>query len=169
MDLPKLELECQDERLTSDVLRLSFARAWMGRDDIALIEAQKLIPHPADFPIAVICAGEWVKDPFVKAEVERMAASMGDAALIPSREKTALYVYKLTEEAKTITDKLNCIRTFADIVGYTKGGNSPGITNNITANKVLMIKDKGTETEWSDSLAKQQRTLIAEARAESIH
>ncbi len=110
---------------------------------------------------ALRAAQEWPKDGFVIAEQARLQAE-GFEVYKPEelRNKLITELLKIVENEKAYADdKIKA----ADQIGKLKAlhpKQETNINNNvITANKVMLVRDHGSNEDWEHKLREQQRSL----------
>jgi hypothetical protein len=148
-----------DTRLTDRTLMAAFAAEWLRKPDEPFACVMRLFPLPEDAGVCAVACYHWPRDPFVLEEKRRLL-SVGEGALVPSKEQALLLVYDIAEDkAATRAERLQAIRLFADMSGYIQ--KTPGQTTNlnIAGQSVMVVKDKGPEPVWSADLMKQQQGL----------
>lgn len=112
----------------------------------------------------------WPHDPEVLGYMAAAVDEMGDLHFLPTKAEAARAAWELSQDQKLDTDnRLKALRLYADIRGYIE--RQGGITvnqNNITQNKVMVVKDHGSNSEWENAAAAQQAKLISDAAAPTI-
>lgn len=116
-----------------------------------------------DTGLALQIARQWLDDPVVLVEKDRLLATTEAKAFLPTKEQQAKDVYALAMNDRVeIEDRLKAHRLYAEIMSHIeKPSNNGGI--NILTQGVMIVKDQGTDKDWQEKAAVQQRTLIAHA------
>lgn len=112
----------------------------------------------------------WPHDPEVIGYMQTAIEDMGDLHFLPSKAEAARAAWELSQDQKLDTDnRLKALRLYADIRGYIE--RQGGITvnqNNITQNKVMVVKDHGSNSDWENAAAAQQAKLISDAAVVTV-
>ncbi len=139
-------------------LKTKFAIALLRQPDDAFKAGVDVFG--ADTGRALYAAQNWINDAFIDAEKIRLLKEKGARAFLPSKEEYAREVWKLANEARTpIEDKRHLMALFGDIMGYKTQAEKAGVNVNITQNKVMIVKDHGSDAEWERKAAAQQHRL----------
>lgn len=116
---------------------------------------------------ALVVSNRWPHDPEVLGFMAAAIEDMGDMHFLPTKAETARAAWELSQDLKLpIDERLKALRLFSDIRGFIE--RQGGITvnqNNITQNKVMLVKDHGSNAEWEHAAASQQSRLIESANA----
>jgi len=89
----------------------------------------------------------------------------GHDKTLPTKEVFARTVYDIAnEKGNDLEVRLKYFKLYGDIRGYIE---KPGAINNITNNsqinnKVMIVKDHGSDDNWAKNLATQQKKLISD-------
>ncbi len=103
-------------------------------------------------------ATRWVNDPDVIADRQEMLDEQGEDAFLPSRADVARKLWAIAETAGVEPDdQIKALKEYAALRGFVNK-DAPGITVNV--NRVMMIKDHGSDDEWERNLLTQQSKLI---------
>ena len=132
---------------------------------------------PADTATAIFKSVAWPSDPEVLAFIAELTRVEPEQRLLPTKDQMARKIWDIatdTERKVDPRDRLHGLRLFGEVMGYIE---KPGAAaaaaaqvtiNNSMSNKVMVIRDFGTDEEWEAKAKEQQRKLIAEARASAI-
>ena len=110
------------------------------------------------------CAGianSWKNDPEVLSHVA--TAKKAESKPVPTKEELAL---ELLDRAKSMEDDdyVKATRLAAEMLAYMpKSGDTNISVGNTINERVMIVKDKGTDEEWEHKIAKQQAKLIEHA------
>lgn len=120
---------------------------------------------PNDNGRALRAAYEWPNDPEVKAEQARLTAKDGGAGFLPSKAELARAIWDKSTAAYDAEDFTKLAKLYADVMGFIQKP-EPAVNVNVNNNRVMVVKDHGTNEEWAEKLAAQQRELtnVAESR-----
>ena len=118
---------------------------------------------PDDVGTALYASNSLPNDPEVIELKEQAIRENGQEAFLPTKADLAKAVWDLAN----CTDNDEAIKAFklyGDIMGFieTGKGKAPSVTVNnlVDARKVLLVKDHGTDDEWANKVALQQKKLI---------
>lgn len=141
-------------------------------DDLKKRYAEVLATMPADpfaaalqlFPgetaKALQTASELARDPEVLRQMDAIAQDKGEEALLPSKADLCREVWERMKKAEEERDFANLARLYGDIRGFIQRPNEANQMVNVIEQKVMIVKDHGTNDEWEDKLKKQQHNLI---------
>lgn len=137
-----------------------FAAAWLRMPDNAFAAARGVDPeNPGkQYYISV----NWINDPFVIAEKEKLVAHFGPVARVPSKEELALEIYK--RECKDDSMRLQYLKFFAQLMGYTEDtdGTNPKINiNNMVGVRIMPVPVAASDEEWEKRAKEHALTLQA--------
>jgi len=113
----------------------------------------------ADTGRAVYVAAKWIADPFVISEKTRLLQSKGARFFLPSKEEYAREIWRTAIDNRTpAEDKRALLSLYGDVMGYKETPKKDGgiVINN---NKVLLVRDHGTDEDWERKAAAQQHRL----------
>lgn len=115
----------------------------------------------ADTGKALLMANKWINDPVVIAEQQRLVNSANEGELDFIGTK-AEFAREVLEAARTAWDG-DVKHKFYKLYAETRGFISKADTNvqvNLTQNKVMVVRDMGTDADWEAKAQRQQRALI---------
>lgn len=122
---------------------------------------------------ALHAMSNWVTDPFVIECRDNYASKNGEPKIkILSKEQLLKKIEDTLEALDPVTgralvsvdDKIKAFKLYADIAGYiVKPDSNINLTKNVD-NRVLVLVDHGSNGQWEESLQKQQRKLLSDAR-----
>jgi len=105
----------------------------------------------------------WQEDIEVRQYQADYLREHGADATLPTKETLAREIYDVAHDGKVDVDtRLKFYKLYGDILGFI---NKPGSTvthNTQINNKVMVIKDHGTDENWEQNLIKQQQRLVSD-------
>lgn len=157
-----------DPRLNDEGLKRRFAAEMLRRPGEPFRVAYELfVDNPNDEysnMVSTLAARDWAHDPIVIAERQRLQTEIGQAAELPTKETIMLEILDLARTSKTVPDRLKAYAQYSEMQGYTGRNSGAGAGIAMYANKVMLVKDHGTDEQWESGLKAQQQKLIREAR-----
>lgn len=141
-------------------LKLCFAANLLRSPDDPMKAAFATTP---DTGLALQIARQWIDDPVVKVEQERLLNTSEAKSFLPSKEQQAKDIYAMATNDRLATeDRLKAHRLYAEVMGHIeKPAVGGGI--NILTQGVMIVKDAGSDADWQEKAAQQQRALTANA------
>jgi len=139
-------------------LKTAFAEALLRNPDNAFQAGTQVFG--AETNKALFAATQWVNDDFVLHEKARLLKTSGARAFLPSKEDYAREVWKTATDPKCpIEDKRGLLSLYGDVMGYKEAAAKPtgGIT--VNNNRVMIVKDHGTDSDWERRAMQQQHAL----------
>ena len=133
--------------------------SFMAQGFTPFMSALKIWPNNNGYCAAV--SNAWKNDPEVLAIIAEKSAV--DKPKVPTKEELAL---KLIERASNMEDDdfVKATRVVAEMLGYMpKAGDTNISVGNTINERVMIVKDKGSDADWEAKLAKQQSKLIEHA------
>jgi hypothetical protein len=122
-----------------------------------------LVIYPNDTGRALRVANEWPNDPQVKTFRQSFvdAEEDGETAFLPSKADAARLAWNIARDADKFTeDRLKALKLYSEIRGFIEKQAVAVTQNNITQNRVLIVRDHGTNDEWEKALRSQQKRLV---------
>lgn len=120
-----------------------------------------------DTQTALRVSVEWVLDIVVLRKQAALLEEYGEEYYLPSQVELARKVWGLAIDDKADRkDKREAYKLYAEIRGWLKtGGGGVTVNNNVlNANRVMMLKDFGTDDNWEETAKKSQMKLVSNAR-----
>lgn len=108
---------------------------------------------------ALLVSSEWPDDPFVISEQKRLLDELGADHFLPTREELGRMVYQSAQDAKFEENKVKFLKLYADIRGFIAKPET-NVTVQNTNNRVMVVRENGSDDEWEQKLLKQQRGLV---------
>lgn len=150
----------------TDELRERFAAEYL-RNGGDVWEAGKAC-SPSDPSKGIALGAELIADDQVQARIKELRDTKGERAFLATKEDVAREIYKLAtgraNQQLEPKEKLAAFRLYSEVMGYIEkpqGGVS--VTQNNLVQKVMVVKDFGTDAQWESAAVEQQRRLISEA------
>lgn len=141
-----------------DAVKLRFAEAF-ARTKNASTAALQVIANPG---LALLHSQTLPTDPLVLAEMARLRDDIGDEGLLPSKAEIAREVYDKAKACHNPEDYERLMKLYCNIMGHIeKPGTNVTVNNQVTP--VLVIRDHGTDEQWQEKAAEQQRKLTIDA------
>ena len=128
--------------------------------------ALRLIPQAY---IAQFAVNAWNNDAVVIDEIRRLQDEYGQRAELPTRETVLKEILTMgRDERGTRAERTNSYKLYAEINGWIGGGaNKQTPVVSVFANKVMMVKNHGSDNNWEKSAVTQQANLVKEAKADA--
>lgn len=135
-----------DNPETATALKKLFAASWLRQPDNPFAAAREIEPDAPGRQYYI--STHWIEDPIVIAEKERLVSLYGPIARVPTKEELALEIYK--KECKDDAQKLQYLKFFAQLMGYTDDENSAKrINNNIMVGvRIMPVPLAASDEEW---------------------
>lgn len=140
-----------------------FAKALMKFPDDPFSAAKQVFGLDTNKALSVYL--KWPKDIDVLAfRAELMEVNGGVDRELPTKQKIASDVYQLSSDSSySFDDRLKAYSLVCKILGYLDDSAKVNVQNNNITNKVMVMRDHGSDEDWETKLMEQQRQLIAES------
>lgn len=141
-------------------LKRAFAEAWLRYPSDPSAAAQSVC---ANMAISYRMAMDWVFDPFVRECQEELIKQRGEDFYLPNRTLLVRRIMEIGEDkSHSPKDRLAAYRLVAELRNFMP---KPEQNTNIQVNnnRVMIVKDHGTEAEWREKMAAQQAKLVEDA------
>jgi hypothetical protein len=115
---------------------------------------------PNDTSLALKAATHWINDPIVVAEKSRLSENVDEKEFLPTRSDLARRVWDKMQLTPFPDDFAKLAKLYGEIMGFIEKPQQNSTNVNIVQNKVMIVKDHGTDDNWKDSLKIQQAKLI---------
>lgn len=147
---------------SEDAARLKrFAELWL-KNGTAAAAANILFPN--DFAKSAAYAYHNTENPEVLAEMQRIRNVEPVAAILPTREELAHRLLELGDNKElSAATRLNCYRTFADVMGYVSKPGQPTNAGNPYVRNVMEVPVFENASEWERIGMARHAKLIAES------
>lgn len=108
--------------------KLAFAAQWLRMPENPF-KAALQITGQLNAGMALKIAAEWINDPIVLAERDRLLAEKGESHFLPDKFETARKALTVFETAPFTDDRLKALKLYVDIMGFIpkdESGNNNG-------------------------------------------
>lgn len=135
--------------------------------------AAALKVFPNDYGAALRICDTWVEDAEVVAEriaLIQSGAGFDDRDKI--RQELINELMKIVRTGLFAEDRIKAAKEVANIAGINQENKvtiNNNVQNNITSNKVMIVKDHGTDEAWEAKLMKQQEELTNASASRTIN
>lgn len=120
-----------------------------------------LLVFPFDTGRALRIANEWPNDPDVLAAIAQLNEDYGELAFLPTKADVCREIWSTAlQERIPVEDKTKLLKLYAEVRGFVEKPNQ-SVNVNVNDNKVMVIRDQGTNEEWENKAAKQQAGLLS--------
>lgn len=117
---------------------------------------------------ALRASAEWVNDMYVLAKQAELLELHGEDFFMPTKLTLARRVFELAESANIDKkDKIKAYELYGNIMGFiAKQTAIANVTNNntVVSNRVMVVKDHGTDEDWERKTVEHQSKLLEHAR-----
>lgn len=138
--------------------KTAFAVEFLKSPDDAFKAALQVFPH--DTGQALRAAHTWPKDPFVVAETERLSGELGDDAFLPGKAELCRNIWaRMQKDFVSSEDFVKLAKLYAEVRSFIEKPNT-NVNVAVVTNKVMVVKDLGTNDEWEMKAERQQRELL---------
>lgn len=141
-------------------LKAAFAEAWLHYPSDPHAAANMVCANAA---ISYRMAMEWIYDPFVRQCQEELIKKRGEDYYLPNRTLLIRRIMEIGEDKTNgAKDRLAAYRLAAELRNFMPK-NEQNTNIQINQNRVMVVKDHGTDDEWREKMAAQQAKLVADA------
>ena len=103
---------------------------------------------------------QWPTDPVVQAEITRLKSTGEDLQLLPSKTELAQDIWnKMQVVYVNAEDYVKLAKLYAEVMVMIQKQAPAPTANIVVANKVMVVKDYGTNDQWEAAAERQQRAL----------
>lgn len=147
--------------LVEQLQKEAFVKEWLRSGDT--FKAAHSV-FPSDPGRAMRVSWDWPNDKEILEYRAELLIESGGVEGIPSKDELAREIYQFTTKIVNEELRLKGYELFAKVRGYVE---RPAVTNidnrRVTmTNKVLIVKDHGSDDAWERSLSDNQKRLTAE-------
>lgn len=142
-------------------LKVAFAAALLKHPQDLEGRFAAALSITSDTGKALIMANKWVSDPVVLSEQERLtkSADEGDLNFIGTKADFAREVLEAARNSFDGDTKHKFYKLYAETRGFILKADT-NVNVQVNHNKVMVVRDLGTDDEWERKAQKQQRELI---------
>lgn len=137
-------------------LKAKFAAALLEAPDANPFIAAKAC-FPDSMPHALWAANHWPTDEGVLKEKQKIREKGEDLKGLPGKADLARRIWGYTEQG-LFEDRLKALKLYAEVMGHVQ--KVAPVAVNVNNNKVMVIRDQGSDAQWEDKVAKQQEALL---------
>lgn len=112
---------------------------------------------PDDNRRALWVATHWLNDEEVRKEMNRLRSKGADLDALPTKADLARSIWELTEKG-LYEDRIKALKLYAEVRGFVE--KAAPVSVNVNNNRVMVIRDQGTNEQWESKVAKQQADLL---------
>ncbi|HEX2242719.1 MAG TPA: hypothetical protein VHK27_05615 [Gammaproteobacteria bacterium] len=159
IDRPQKSIETEEEILAK---KERFAELLLRENEPFKVA---LVLYPDDTGRALRIAHEWPTDPQVKAFQQSAIDAEGEITFLPTKADAARLAWNMArDEGKFTEDRLKALKLYAEIRGFIEkpAVNVSQTNNTLVQNNVMVVRDHGSDEEWSEKLRNQQKRLKAD-------
>lgn len=142
-------------------LKAAFAAALLKNPQDLEGRFKAALSVTADTGQALLMANKWVTDPFVVAEQKRLVEMSEDGGLdfIGTKADFAREVLDTARGAWDLDAKHKFYKLYAEARGFIVKADT-NVNVQVNNNKVMIVKDLGTDAQWEEKARQQQQRLI---------
>lgn len=144
--------------MSDEELKAQYARLLLKVDD-PFKAALHLFPDNTSRALRV--ANEWPNDPEVVAAQAELLDEDGEISFLPTKAAFARKIWDRMEEERIAPEDFAKLgKLYADVRGFIEKPQT-NINNNVNNvnNRVMIIRETGTDEDWEAKLRKQQEDL----------
>ena len=105
----------------------------------------------------------WPLDFYVLQKQADLIEAQGDEAFLPTKAELARRIFTVGDTATDPKDKLSAYKLYAEVRGFIVKADN--VTNlQVNNNRVMVLRDFGSDAEWETKASKQQSKLIEHSR-----
>lgn len=145
-------------------LKEQFAKILLKNPENPFEAALKIFPE--DVNTALQIATEWPADPLVINATNDILEDEDELSFLPNKAKLARHIWgKLDGEYICNEDYVKLAKLYAEVLGFIEKPQT-NINANISAvsNRVMIVKESGSNDEWEQKLLQQQQKLQSESK-----
>lgn len=144
--------------MSDEELKAEYARLLLKHSD-PFKAALQLFPDNTSRALRV--ANEWPNDPEVMAAQADLLDEDGELSYLPTKADFARNLWdKMQEDRIAPEDYAKLGKLYADVRGFIeKPQTTINNNNNVTNNRVMVVRENGSDEDWEAKLRKQQEGL----------
>lgn len=128
------------------------------------VAALKLFPNNNNRALRI--ATEWPRDSEVLEIIQGVKDGGKELDFLPSKADLARKVWDKLEQPWHDADGFTKLgKLYADVLGFIPKAGGSNLNVQINNNKVMVIRDQGTNEQWEEKAVKQQRELLNVSRS----
>lgn len=141
-------------------LKTKFAHAMLRDKSNPFGITQALFPD--NIAEALRAAQTWEQDEFVLSEFERIIGEQeeGNLAFLPDKAAAAKLAWDMANGYGDLSDKTKALELYMKARNFMP--KEAKVEVNVTHNRIMKVKDHGTDDEWQTKVKKQQDRLKSE-------
>ena len=145
----------------TDENKALFAEALLKNPNNAFVAAKTIFPR--DIATALYICQRWPTDEFVLRLQKKLLLEHGEERYLPSKSRIARQIHNVSEDVNDPEMELKALRLYCDVRGYIE---KPGtvVNNSQILNKIMVVKDHGTDDDWENKAIEQQQKLIESSK-----
>lgn len=142
-------------------LKVAFAAALLKHPQDMEGRFKAALSVTSDTGQALLMANKWIDDPAVKAEQQRLIenSNEGELDFIGTKAELAREVLTAARESWDGEVKHKFYKLYADIRGFISKPDTQ-VNVQVNNNRVMVVKDLGSNEEWEERARRQQGALI---------
>lgn len=145
------------------ILKDAFAAALLRQPNEPFRAA--LTVFGADNIKALECAQQWVSDTYVLSKQAELLEKLGEDSFLPNKAMLSRRVWEAAESATDKKEKAALFKLYAEVRGFVdKGGTNINTNVTLNQNRVMIMRDHGTDDDWERKASDQQLKLVSDAR-----
>jgi len=133
-----------------------FALALLKMPDEPFKAALQVFPDDTAFALRV--CNEWVNDPEVLAHKEDICDDDGELAFLPNKAVLCRAIWQRMKNTRDPDAYCKLAKLYADVRAFIPK-QEQSVNVQVNHNKVMIIKDHGTDGDWEHKLIQQQTAL----------
>jgi hypothetical protein len=107
----------------------------------------------------------WPTNQYVLQFEKELLDEYGEEHFLPTKADVAKQLYAIGIDAEiAVEDRVKALREYANIRGFIEKPASVNVNTGSVNNRVMVVKDHGSNDDWEAKAAKQQTKLIASAK-----
>ncbi len=149
--------------MTDEQLKAEYAKLLLKITD-PFKAALQLFPDNTSRALRV--ANEWPTDPEVVAAQAAFLDEDGELSFLPTKADLARNIWDRMQNERICPDDYAKLgKLYADVRGFIeKPQSNVNVNNNVTNNRVMVVRENGTDEDWAAKLRKQQEKLTNASR-----
>lgn len=113
---------------------------------------------------AMVASQQWPYDMVVLQRQAELLETFGPDEYLPAKHEVARRIWDIGQAATDTKDRLAAFKLYADLRGFMPRSEGMTINNTVNQNRVMIMRDFGTDEQWETAAAGQQAKLIEHSR-----